>query len=139
MPINEHVTKQEVRLAVEHQAISSDTTTAGAIFDTADYDGGIYFALLVDTYTDGTYTLKIEHGDNSALSDAADVDSAMLVYGTLPALSAALAEGDMMPREGIHSTKRYVRASIVSTSVTTGASAAVMIIKDAEFAPTDQS
>ena len=124
--------------ALEPQVIGSDTTTTGAIFDTADYDMGITFAVLCKSYTDGTYTLKIEHGDNSGLSDAADVDSAMLVYGTLPAVSAAMTEGDPMPREGVHSTKRYVRASLVSTSVTTGATLQVVLIKGPELLPAPQ-
>ena len=138
MPVKEHVTHQEVRLALEAE-ITTDTTTVGAIFDTRNYDMGIYFALGVTTYTDGTYTLKIEDGDDSGLSDAADVATNQLVYGTLPALSAVVADGAMYPREGVHSTKRYVRASVVSTATTSGAFATVLCIKDAEFLPTSQT
>lgn len=139
MAVKEHVTYQEVRNAMESQDITTNTTTAGAIFDTRNFDLGIYFAMQVIAWTDGTYTLKIEHGDDAALADAADVPAASLVYGTLPALSAATAEGAMLPREGIHSTKRYVRASIVSTGVTSGATVQVLIVKDGEYLPTDQS
>lgn len=139
MPTKEHVSQQEIRNAVEIQTIGSNTTTVGAIFDTRNFDLGIYFALQVAAFTDGVFTLKIEHGDDSGLSDAADVTTAMLVYGTLPSLAAATAEGAMLPREGVHSTKRYVRASIVSTGVTTGADAQVLIVKDAEMLKTDQS
>lgn len=138
MPVKEHVTKQEVRLALEAE-ITTDTTTVGAIFDSADYDNGLYFALGVTTYTDGTYTLKIEDGDNVALSDAADVATAQLVYGTLPALSAVVADGAAFPREGVHSTKRYIRASVVSTATTSGAFVIVLCIKDAENMPTSQT
>jgi hypothetical protein len=138
MPVKEKVTQQRVINALEIQNIGSSTTTAGAIIDSADFDIGVYFALAVSNYTDGTYTLKIEHGDDSGLSDAADVDSAMLVYGTLPALSAALAEGAYLPREGVHSTKRYLRASIVSTGVTTGADAQVLAIVNPELVKTAQ-
>lgn len=139
MPVQESATKQVVLNALEPQAISSDTTTPGAIIDTADYDGGLYFGMFCYDYTDGTYTMKIEDGDDAALADAADVATAQLVYGTLPAISAALAEGGVIAKEGVHSTKRYVRVSIVSTSTTTGASLAVVAIKDAEVLPTDQS
>lgn len=139
MPVKEHVTQQEIRNAVELQTIGSDTTTVGAIFDTRNFDLGIYFALQVTNRTDGTFTLLLEDGDDAALADAAAVPTAQLVYGTLPALSADVAEGAMLPREGVHSTKRYIRASIVSTVVTTGADAQVLIIKDAEMMPTDQS
>ena len=137
MPTREHVTHQETRLALDAD-ISSNTTTEGAIFDTANYDAGVYFALAATAWTDGLYTLKLEHGDNAALSDAAVVPTANLVYGSLPALAAAIADGAAYEREGVIGTKRYVRASIVSTGVTTGATINVVCLKDAELIPTGQ-
>lgn len=137
MAIKDAVTRFRV-LQSGLDAISSNTTTAGEIFDTADYDEGISFAMACSNYTDGTYTLKIEHGDDPGLSDAADVDSSMLIYGTLPTITAATADGDALPREGVHSTKRYVRASVVSTGVTTGATIQVLIVKHGEYLPTSQ-
>ncbi len=137
MPVQEQATKQVVTLALEAN-ISSNTTTAGAIIDTADFDLGIYFALAATTYTDGTYTLKIEDGDDSGLSDAADVATGQLVYGTLPAVSAVLADGADYSKEGVIGTKRYVRASIVSTGVTTGADLSLLCIKGAELLKTAQ-
>lgn len=140
MPIKEQVTGQEVINAVEPQAIAADGTVTGAIIDTKDYDMGLYFALLVTGYTDGTYTLYLEDGDDSGLSDAAVLSSTQLVYGSLPALSAALSEGDGMPREGVHSTKRYLRASIVATGVTTGVDIAqVVAVAGSELLPTSQT
>ena len=133
MPTKEQVTMQKVIKALESQIIGSNTTTTGAIIDTADFDMGLYFAMDVSAWTDGTFTLKIEDGDDSGLSDAADVATAQLVYGTLPALGASLAEGAVMPKEGVHSTKRYVRVSIVSTAVTTGATVAVYAVLGAEM------
>ena len=137
MPTREHVTHQETRLAME-ATITTDTTTEGAIFDTANYDAGVYFALAATAWTDGLYTLKLEHGDNAALSDAAVVPTANLVYGSLPALGAAIADGAAYEREGVIGTKRYVRASIVSTATTSGATISVICLKDAELIPTDQ-
>lgn len=139
MPIKEHVTKQQMLLALATVTIGSNTTTVGEIFDSANFDMGIYFAMIIGDFTDGVYTLKLEHGDDSGLSDAADVPSNMLVYGTLPVLSAAIVAGAGIPREGIHSTKRYVRASIVSTGVTTGAAGTLLIVKDAEICKTAQT
>lgn len=139
MPVQETVTKHKVINALEPQVIGSDTTTAGAIIDTADFDMGVFFSMLTTAYTDGTFTLKIEHGDDSGLSDAADVDSAMLVYGSLPANSAGASEGDVMAKEGVHSTKRYLRASIVSTSVTTGATVQVIAVMGGEVLPVAQA
>lgn len=138
MPTREGATAIKVMNALEPQVIGSNTTTTGAIIDSADFDMGVCFAVLVTAYTDGTFTLKIEDGDNSGLSDAADVDSTMLVYGTLPAIAAGASEGDIMAKEAVHSTKRYLRPSIVSTGVTTGATVQVVAIKWAENLPTPQ-
>jgi hypothetical protein len=137
MPVREQATHQSVTLAFEG-AISSNTTTAGAIIDTAHFDAGIYFALAATTYTDGTYALKIEDGDDAALADAADVATTQLVYGTLPSVSAVLADGSDYSKEGVIGTKRYVRASIVSTGVTTGATLSLICIKGAELLKTAQ-
>lgn len=139
MAIKEQATMIKVVNALEPQVIGSDTTTTGGIIDTAHYDMGVTFAVLVTAYTDGTFTLKIEDGDNSGLSDAADVSTSQLVYGALPAISAGASEGDIMAKEGVHSTKRYIRASIVSTSVTTGATVQVVAIIGAEVLPTPQA
>jgi hypothetical protein len=139
MPVREMVTKEVVMNALEVQEIASNTTTVGAIIDTRDYDLGVYFAMFCSAYTDGTYTLKIEHGDDSGLSDAADVPADALVYGTLPALTALTAEGGRLAKEGVFGTKRFLRASIVSTLVTTGADLSVIMVKAAELCPTDQA
>ena len=138
MPTHEQATGQVVIDALESQVIGSSTTTTGAIIDTADFDMGLYFAINCKSYTDGTYTLKIEDGDDSGLSDAAVLDVTQLVYGSLPAISAALAEGDVMEKEGVHSTKRYVRASLVSTSVTTGATLTIVAVAGVEVCPSVQ-
>lgn len=139
MPTKEGATAIKVMNALEPQVIGSNTTTTGAIIDTADFDLGLCFAVLVTARTDGTFTLKIEDGDDAALADAADVATAQLVYGALPAISAGASEGDIMAKEAVHSTKRYVRPSIVSTGVTTGATVQVVAIKWAELLPTPQA
>ncbi len=138
MPVQEQATHQVVSLALE-ATITTDTTTEGAIFDTAHFDLGIYFAIASTAWTDGTYTLKIEDGDDSALSDAAVVATGQLVYGSLPAVAAVLADGADYAKEGVIGTKRYVRASIVSTDTTSGATLSLICIKGAELLKTDQS
>jgi len=108
--------------AFDVQAISTDTTTTGAIIDTADFDSGVMFTLICSAYTDGTYTPLIEEGDAANLSDASAVADANLV-GTEAgaALSAASAEGANLNTIGVVGTKRYIRLSIVSTSTSSGA------------------
>ena len=106
----------QAAVALDAAAISTDTTTVGNIIDTAGFES-IEFIGLSKTITDGTYTLKIEDGDDSGLSDAADVDST-LILGSLFAFAAA--DDDAVLRTGCISKKRYIRASIVSASTTTG-------------------
>jgi len=81
--------------------------------------------------TDGDHALIIHEGDEADLSDAALVDATKLV-GALPTTDAISANGDIAACVGVHSTKRYVRASVVSTSVTTGAVGTILCVKGAE-------
>lgn len=97
--------------------ISSSTTTAGVIIDTKGY-GAVEFMLYTGARTDGTYTPLIEEGDDSGLSDAVAVDDANL-FGTEAA--AALAASNSVSKVGYRVGKyRYVRLSVVSTTVTSG-------------------
>jgi hypothetical protein len=97
--------------------INSDTTTEGAILDTADWDLGVMFAVACTVYSAGTFNFVIEEGDDAALGDASDVTAAQLI-GTLAALetTAATAEGATLLTVGVFSTKRYLRINVVSTS-----------------------
>jgi len=131
MPVKDQVTGQEVNLA-DVATIASNTTTVGEIIDTANFDMGVYFSLFCTAYTDGTYTLTIEEGDDAALADATTVSSDQLI-GSLASVSAATTHGTgVLPSTGVHSTKRYVRPSIVSTGVTTGATVGIVCVKGKE-------
>ncbi len=105
------------KVALNTAAIASSTTTNGVIIDTQGYEA-LTFILNVGARTDGTFTPLIRHGDASDLSDVVDVDDSDLV-GTeaLAAISAA----QTMKKVGYVGSKRYVRLSVVSTSVTSGA------------------
>ena len=138
MSIKEKATEQIVLNALETQTIATDTTTTGTIIDTAGYDNGIYFAVNVGAYSDGTYTLKIQDGDNSALSDAAVIPAAQLIWPSMPAPAAAIVEGTSLPKQGIFGQKRYVRADIVSTATSSGADVTVIAIVNPEIAKTPQ-
>jgi hypothetical protein len=113
-----------VSVAVNTGTISSSTTTAGNIIDTQGYNA-LTFVQLVGSRTDGTYTLTVEHGDNSALSDATTPDATDLV-GT--AAGTAISAANTAKKIGYVGNKRYVRVNIVSTTVTTGAVAGVVAL-----------
>ena len=110
-------------VALNTQAISSNTTTVGNIIDTKGYNS-LDFALVTGTITDGDYALTIEDGDDSGLSDAATVASDFIV-GTLPAFTEDT-DDDAVKHCGYVGKKRYVRVSVVSTNVSTGGTVSVL-------------
>lgn len=98
--------------------IGSSTTTAGIVIDTKGF-GAVEFALSVDARTDGTFTPLIEESNDPAMAGAVAVDDKNL-FGTEAA--AAINAANTTTRVGYWVGKfRYVRLSIVSTAVTTGA------------------
>jgi hypothetical protein len=114
--------------------ISTNTTTNGAILDTANFELGLMFTLMASAYTDGTYDVTIEHGNDPALADAAALSSDNLI-GTLAnmQLTAVSASGAKLKTIGVFGNKRYVRLNIVSTGVTTGADLHVISTQIAEL------
>jgi len=104
----------EIALAV--QDITTNTTTVGAIIDTAGFES-LEYLITSGTITDGVYALLLEEGDDSGLSDAADVPAANIL-GSLTGFVAA--DDDTVKRVGSIGKKRYQRLSIVSTGTTTG-------------------
>ncbi|MBZ9674546.1 hypothetical protein [Mesorhizobium sp. ES1-1] len=105
------------KVALNTAAITSSTTTNGVILDTQGYNA-LTFVLNVGARTDGTYTLAVTHGDDSGLSDGATPAADDLV-GT--AAGTAVAAAQTMKKLGYVGNKRYVRVSVVSTGVTSGA------------------
>lgn len=103
-------------IALANQNITTDTTTVGAIIDTAGFES-CEFIVASGTLTDGAYALKLEQGDDSGLSDAADVPAAEIL-GVLTGFAAT--DDDTTKRVGTIGKKRYQRLSIVSTATTTG-------------------
>jgi len=116
--------------------VATDTTTAGTIIDTADYDGGVKFDLIATAYTDGTYTPLLEESDDSGMSGATAVPDAKII-GTEAgaAISAATATTDVLNSIGVFANKRYIRLSIVSTGTTTGATIVSVAQKQPEVTP----
>ena len=110
--------------ALNVQVINTDTTTNGAIVDTAGYES-VTLVTFSGTLTDGAYQFVLADGDNSALSDAATVTAANLI-GSSPAF--ALADDNECARFGYRGGKRYVRVSCVSTSTSSGGTLGVVAI-----------
>lgn len=117
-------------------AISSDTTTNGAIIDTAKYELGLTFNVAAAAWTDGTYTFTLEESDDSGMSGAVDIDDSKLI-GTEAGLtiSAAETQGDILGSIGVFSNLRYVRLKVTSTSTATGATIVSILEKSGEICP----
>lgn len=107
-------------------AIATNTTTVGNIVDSKGF-ASLVLTLVTGTVTDGDYTLVVEHGDDSALSDAATVSATDLIGG-LPSFTADT-DDNLAKAVGYVGKKRYVRASIVSANTTSGAFIGVVGIK----------
>jgi hypothetical protein len=114
-------------VALNATAISSNTTTAGAIIDTQAFEA-LEFIIQSATITDGTYTPLVEYGDQSNLSDAAAVPDAELI-STEAAAAFVATDDNKVKRIGYIGAKRYVRLSLVSTGVTSGGTLSAVAVK----------
>jgi len=113
----------EQEAAFDSAAVSTNTTTAGNIIDTIDFNS-LTFLLNCTAYTDGTYKMTITEGDVANLSDGA---TATLVIGDTSAISVTAINTPV--RLGYVGNKRYARLNIVSTATTTGATLSAIAVK----------
>lgn len=130
MATRDGFSNKQVSSAFDTADISSDTTTAGNIIDTADFDMGVAFFTNITAFTDGVYTLLFEEGDASNLSDATTVPAEKII-GTTVSLTAATSGN--FAGNGLFSTKRFVRLSIVSTGTTSGATIDASVVMQGEY------
>lgn len=100
--------------------ISSSTTTVGNIIDSNGFNAALAI-LAIGTRTDGTFTLKVEEGNDPALGDAVVCAVPNLI---IPDSAAVLASNGIVRVGWVKGNYRYVRFSIVSTLVTSGATLA---------------
>lgn len=114
-------------------AISTNTNTDGSAVDMADFELGVMFLMAVTAYTDGDYELVIQESADGS-TGWTDVAAASLIGATVT-LSAATAGGAVMGKQGAFSTKRYLRARVTSTSVTTGATMHITCVQAGEYLP----
>lgn len=134
MAVRDQVTKMKM-VQSSYDAIASDTTTVGAIIDTADFELGFSVFLSAPVWVDGTYTLKLEESDSSTMVGAVVIPTAKLI-GSLPVVAAATVDGAALGKVGVFSNLRYIRVSIVSTDFdATGATIATHVVQHGENCP----
>ena len=109
------------------QEITTNTTTVGNIIDLQSIDA-FSFHMISGELTDGTYTPLIEEGDDSGLSDAADVADADLTV-TEASVVFADTDDDTVKTIGYTGDKRFVRLSFVSAGTSSGGFMAAVAVK----------
>lgn len=114
-------------VALNSTAISSNTTTNGNIIDTQNFEA-LMFQVYSGTITDGAYAITLQHGDASNLSDATSVPSEFILGGLADAGFVA-ADDNTVKSFGYVGHKRYVRMSIVSTTVSSGGTLGAIALK----------
>lgn len=124
----------KVEIALNVAAITSNTTTVGNIIDVRDA-GRVNFSMFSGARTDGSYVILLEESDASDLSGSnAVADGDMLGQdpdsATAPEAQATITAANKIKKIGYVGTKAYVRPSIVSTSVTTGATLGCLVEKE---------
>jgi hypothetical protein len=121
----------KVQNALNIASISSNTTTAGVEIDTQGYES-VTFEIITGARTDGTVTPLIQESDTSGSYSGSVSDDDLIGLEADAALSAAHSRS----RIGYIGTKRYVKLSLVSTSVTSGLTAgSSVILGDPKSAP----
>ena len=106
--------------ATGRSAIGSNTTTLTTAVDTSGYSTTTFCAFL-SAWTDGAYAVTIVESDASGGTYNA-VDSAQLIGDAVSLGTAVPTLGTSnLAKLGCFGTKRWVKLSIVSTGVNTGA------------------
>lgn len=101
------------------QSIASDGDVNGNIIDTQGY-GSIEWLIQSSAITDGTYTPKIQEGDQSDLSDAVDLDADNYL-GAIADATFGATDDDAVKKLGAKvGNKRYMRLVLTAASTTTG-------------------
>ena len=127
--------QQNIALTV---AVTGNGTTNGFAIDTADFELGLMFNVLVNNFTDGSYAFTLEESVDSAFTvPVAIVDGSDKLIGTLAGLTATAASvsGAILKTIGVISNLQFVRLNVVATGVTTGADIVSVASQKGEVMP----
>ena len=121
-------------------AVTGNGTTNGFAIDTAAFELGLMFNVLVNDFTDGAYAFTLEESVDAAFTvPVAIVDGSDKLIGTLAGLAATAASvsGAKLNTIGLFSNLQFVRLNVVATGVTTGAGIVSVVTQKAEIMPVD--
>ncbi len=118
-------------------AVADNTAYVSEIIDMRGFKSLVWLIIigaLVDA--DATFVVLMEHGDDSGLTDAADVDDSQM-DPTEAIVSFDFADDDSVRKIGYVGEKRYVRLTITPADNTGDAFIAIMaLLGDADRRPT---
>lgn len=98
-------------------AVADNTPFVSSILDTADFGSAEFVGILgTNTDADATFTVLVEDGDNSALSDAAAVADEHLLG--VEAMGLDFADDNKVFKIGYIGPKRYVRVTVTPANNT---------------------
>ena len=117
--------KNDIKIvnALNIASITTNTTTAGVEVDTQGYES-VTIEVITGARTDGTVTPLLQESDVSATYSGSVADEDLIGLEADAALSLLNARS----RFGYIGKKRYIKVSLVSTSVTTGLTAGASVI-----------
>ena len=117
--------KNDIKIVngVNITSITTNTTTGGVEVDTQGYES-VTIEVITGARTDGTVTPLLQESDVTATYSGSVADEDLIGLEADAALSALNARS----RFGYIGKKRYIKVSLVSTSVTTGLTAGASVI-----------
>ena len=117
--------KNDIKIvnALNIASITTNTTTVGVEVDTLGFES-VTIEVIVGARTDGTVTPLLQETDVAGSYSGSVADEDLIGLEA----DAALSELNTRSRFGYIGKKRYVRLSLVSTSVTTGLTAGGSVI-----------
>lgn len=131
MPANDIRSRADIESCLDVQTITTDTVTTGEIIDTQGYEA-LDFCFNAEV-NQGSLSVAFYEGDESDMSDEAEVDSAFLV-GT--ATVADGSTGTQTMHVGYVGHKRYTRAKVTSADSATATIAGIAYKGRAKHCPT---
>lgn len=123
--------------AISPVSVADNTAAVSQIIDTLNF-GSLEFVIAAGSLADAdaTFTVLVEHGDDSSLTDAAAVADDFLL-GTEADASFTFAADDSVKKIGYAGNKRYVRLTITPANNASAALiAAVAILGHPAILPT---
>ena len=117
--------KNDIKIvnALNIASITTNTTTVGVEVDTIGFES-VTIEVITGARTDGTVTPLLQETDVAGSYSGSVADEDLIGLEA----NAALSELNARARLGYIGKKRYVRLSLVSTSVTTGLTAGGSVI-----------